>query len=322
MLAKTTELIIWGLVNFRSAWRIHGDRGLRGVKNRLRLFALMLKNKQLLDKFAVHLRESIGDRINEFPVDYIGTVQWPYLSSSWKPWQSLQCIASHYKYLARQCPRLILVGREERIELVRVTHEMIEYSIVLDRPSWFMREGELVLSLFQGELRIVSAAFSFCEESGEPALYIGAIQGLHKGIDSQTSLRLFRDATKHFHGLRPRSLMVDVVRMLARVSGVKRIYAIKDQYRHHRHPYFGTQKNQELGADYDQIWTEHGAIESNFPDFFCLPLLSFRKTPQEIPTQKRAMYRRRFDLLDRIEGAIETVLKQDELLPSPDSLNT
>jgi uncharacterized protein VirK/YbjX len=306
---------------FRTAYYLHPDGGLRGIKNRLKLIALVVQNKRLLDQFVVRVSAVLKERMSAFDVDYVGTVQWPYISSGWNPRQSLECIASHYEYLAQRCPKLLLVDRQERIQLARISRESTEYQIVIDRPSWFKREGELVLNLFQDDLRIVSLAFSIYKAKDEAALFIGAIQGLHSGIDSETSLQLFRDVTKKLHGLRPRSLMVEGICILARAIGVTEIYAIKDKCRHHRHPYFGVQKAKDLGTGYDEIWAEQGATDSEFPDFFRLPSYVSRKPENDIPSKKRAMYRRRYELLDEMNASIEQVLKSDELFESLDSIN-
>lgn len=121
-----------------------------------------------------------------------------------------------------------------------------------------MREGELVLNLFQGELRVASLAFTLSRSEEGLCMFIGAVQGIHKGVDSETSLNIYRVLTKDFEGLRPRSLLIEVLRHIAHGLGVTKLYAIGDGYRHHRHPYFGKDKSQELLANYDVIWQEHG----------------------------------------------------------------
>ena len=43
--------------------------------------------------------------------------------------------------------------------------------------------------------------------------------------------------------------------------------------------------------------------------FFSLPLIEKRKTPEEIPSHKRAAYRRRFEMLDELDDAVQTAVK-------------
>jgi hypothetical protein len=36
----------------------------------------------------------------------------------------------------------------------------VKLTLAMDRPSWFIHEGELVINLFRGDLRVMSVAFS------------------------------------------------------------------------------------------------------------------------------------------------------------------
>jgi uncharacterized protein VirK/YbjX len=139
-------------------------------------------------------------------------------------------------------------------------------------------------------------------------MYIGAVQGIHKGVESDRSLSIYRDLTKAFEGLRPRSFLIEVIKYIAVNIGVGKIYAVGDEFRHHRHPYFGAEKAQELAANYDVIWMEHGATPSEREDFFEIPMAPSNKPLDTIPAKKRAMYRRRYELLDSTFKKIDSVL--------------
>lgn len=217
-------------------------------------------------------------------------------------------LASHYEVITKSCPQLLLFGRNESLVLSDLSEYSAGCSLVLDRPTWFMREGELVLNLFQGDLRIASIAFTLCRTDTELCIFIGAVQGIHKGVESDLSLSIYRDLTKDFEGLRPRSFLIEVIKYLALNLGVEKIYAVGDGYRHHRHPYFGTEKAQDLAANYDVIWLEHGATPSQREDFFEIPMEPSRKPLDSIVAKKRAMYRRRYELLDDTFRRIDSVL--------------
>jgi len=92
---------------------------------------------------------------------------------------------------------------------------------------------------------------------------------------------------------------------------------VTDQCRHHRHPYFGIDKAQDLAANYDVIWQENGAEGSTREDFFAVPMAPAQRTLEDIAPKKRAMYRRRNELLDdvfaRIEAALPRTTGQKEL---------
>lgn len=292
----------------KSVFTLQPGYSLRALNNKLRLARQMARQWPELQACMQRLTAALGEeRLRRLGVDCIGVVHWPYISSCWEAPQRLEVLASHFEVVAGQFPGLLLLGRNDSLALCELPQSP-GCRLVLDRPMWFKREGELVLNLFQGDLRVASLAFTLCRSQGQLCLFIGAVQGIHKGVDSETSLAIYRDLTKHFEGLRPRSLLLEALKCLARTLGVAQLYAVRDACRHHRHPYFGSDKGQDLAADYDLIWQEHGATASGHADFFALPLAPAQRAPQDVAAKKRAMYRRRQVLLDdvfrRLQGAL------------------
>jgi len=298
----------WQLLKSMSS--IHAGYSLRALKNKARLLFLTGQNWSALQVFLSRMSMALGKSgVEKLGGDCLGVVHWPYISRSWSSQDRLGVLASHYEVVARSCPQLLLYGRNDSLVLSDLSRFSPGCSLVLDRPVWFMREGELVLNLFQADLRVASIAFTLSSADGELCIFIGAVQGIHKGIESDKSLSIYRDLTKDFEGLRPRSFLIDVIKYLATHMGVDRIYAVGDGYRHHRHPYFGAEKAQELAADYDVIWLEHGATPSVREDFFEIPMTPSRKPLDTIASKKRAMYRRRYELLDSTFMNMDEVLK-------------
>ena len=281
----------------------------RAFKNQLKVPGLVAKNRPALELFSSRMVQALGaNGLQTLGTDCLGVVQWPYVSKRWEAEQRLSAIASHYEVVTQRCPQLLLSGRDESLKLGDLSEWAAQCSLVLDRPKWFMREGELVLNLFQADLRVASLAFTLGRSQGETSLFIGAVQGIHKGIDSETSLAIYRDLTKDFEGLRPRSLLLEALKCLGRTLGVTQLYAVSDACRHHRHPYFGSDKGQDLAANYDVIWQEHGATASDREDFFTLPLAPAHRAEADIPAKKRAMYRRRQALLDDVFTRLQAAL--------------
>jgi uncharacterized protein VirK/YbjX len=180
--------------------------------------------------------------------------------------------------------------------------------IIIDRARWFRREGELVLNLFRESLRVASLAFLLGMEDGAPIIFIGAIQGINRGVSSEESLDVFRNLTKDFEGVRPKSLLVDILRMIASELRVKTLLAIADENRHHRHKYFGPDEQAKLAANYDETWTELGGCRSAMPGFYELPVKGARKELAEVAAKKRAMYRRRYAMLAEIEAEVGSTI--------------
>ena len=293
----------------KSVFTLQPGYSLRALNNKYKLTREIVRQWPELNAFMQRMTAALGQQgLQRLGVDCIGVVQWPYLSKCWEAPQRLEVVASHFEVLAGQFPALLLLGRDESLTLCELASYSPGCRLVLDRPIWFKREGELVLNLFQGDLRVASLAFSLCRDQGGLSMFIGAVQGIHKGIDSDTSLAIYRDLTKDFEGLRGRSLLLEALKCLARMLGVAHLYAVSDACRHHRHPYFGSDKAQDLAANYDVIWQENGATASNRDDFFTIPLAPAQRAEQDIPAKKRAMYRRRQALLDDVFIRLQAAL--------------
>jgi Uncharacterized protein conserved in bacteria len=297
----------------KSVLTLQPGYSLRALNNKVKLTRQITREWPALKAFMQRMSTALGDdRFARLGVDCIGVVQWPYISKGWEAQERLGVVASHFEVVARQFPTLLLLGRDERLTVCDLSAYSKGCALVLDRPIWFKREGELVLNLFQGDLRVASLAFSLCRQHGELCVFIGAVQGIHKGIDSETSLNIYRDLTKDFEGLRPRSFLLEAFKCIARTLGVVRIYAVGDAHRHHRHPYFGADKAHDLAAHYDAIWLENGATPSERDDFFSLPLAAAKRAADDIAPKKRAMYRRRHALLDEVFARVEAALSGSE----------
>jgi uncharacterized protein VirK/YbjX len=271
------------------------------VKVGCKFILLSFLNKALLISFFDCLPDENLFGVVLRKTDFIGVTLWPYLNNLWTVSERLERIAKHYELIAHFPGNLLSINTQN----LRVLSDMNAISpgvkIALDHASWFRREGELVLNIFQNDLRVVSSAFIFALVEGEPCIMIGAIQGIHSGVPSDESLSIFKDLTKDFEGVRPRTLVLEVFSFVAEAYQVKKILAIADENRHHRHPYFGNRDEPKLATNYNEIWCEHGGVPSSLHGFYELPLSFNRKTMEEIPSKKRSMYRRRFDMLDNLK---------------------
>jgi len=158
-----------------------------------------------------------------------------------------------------------------------------------------------VISLCEETERRYTLAFSLGSVNGETVAYVGSLQG---GGGAENMLEIYRALTHALHGIRPRDFLFTSFRLLCRQLGVQRILAISDRARLHRNPYF---KNKVgLFSDYDAIWKELGGVPLDNGFFeFGVPVVY--REPADIPTRKRAQYRRRYAMLDGIAAQMERV---------------
>ena len=109
--------------------------------------------------------------------------------------------------------------------------------------------------------------------------------------------------------------MMVALKLLCIEFGIHRIWAISNDQRKYNSPYFGNSHKQKLLANYNEVWLEHGGVAlSN--GFFEVPAIARHKDMSEIPTRKRAAYRRRYLMLDKLALDIKSVCAQHAAQPS------
>lgn len=231
----------------------------------------------------------------------------PYIHNQWSVQDRFKVILDHYQMIQRMPSILNLVDARPKILL-----DLNQYSagtlITLDKAKWFVREGELVLNIFKDDSRLMSVAFTFSTLNDKPIMYIGAIQG--KQSSSET-LQLLKEQSKKFEGLRPADLLLEVLRMIAIHLNITKILAISDENRHHRHKHFSHLQSNLLKTNYNERWIENQGIPLE-NGFYSLPIKKPRKDLAEIGSNKRATYRRRYNILDAIEVALNHALQTIE----------
>ena len=283
--------------------RVCETKGWRGLRDRIRF---VLKARSIGDSLRPFMRPVPGsalDRALAIRPELIGAVVWPYICVNWDAQQRLARIRDHFRLVEGIGERLDF-AIDQSVLLLDLGDLQPGLRVVLDQPRWFMREGQLVLNLFDGDSRIYSIAFSLAEEDGALAVYVGAIQG----GNTDGVMADYKDLTKTLHGMRPRDFLVELLRSLCRSIGVSRIYAVADASRQHRSSYFGDAKSAIMSLNYDEIWTERAGTRIS-DDFFSLALDAPLKPLEEVASKKRAMYRRRYDMLAEIDGRLDSAWK-------------
>jgi uncharacterized protein len=235
----------------------------------------------------------LGKLIHEWP-DTVGYLLWPYQCAAWDANERLARIEGHLSALDG-IPGLQLAP-EDKLALVDLGSISPDVCLIIDRAKWLSREGLLTLSLFKGDFRAFTMSFSLFN-ARDLEIFIGGIQG-RQGEDV---LSLYRDLTKDFHGTRPRDFLLEAMRLFALSIGARHIYAVADAYKISRHEYFG--RRGAHGLFYDEIWEERGGVKVA-DTHFELPLAGTRRDLDEIPSKKRSMYRRRYEMLDDIGASM------------------
>lgn len=224
----------------------------------------------------------------------LGVLIWPLLDLRWHSAQRLRALEQHFAAIDALGDALALWVDECR-QLIGLDEVHSGLSLVLERPDFLGREGQLALSLFFEGERLYSIAFLLDRTGATLTAYVGAIQGAKQSPGSN----LYRGLTKSAFGLRPRDLVLALFLVFCAELGVTRVNAVQDQFRQHNHRYHGRHGCCKIFTDYDAVWQEHGGVLSD--DGFYALEPGLRTKPLElVPTRKRAMYRKRYEFLQSV----------------------
>ena len=132
----------------------------------------------------------------------------------------------------------------------------------------------------------------------EPSLYIGAMQG----PNMEHARDVVKDVTKRSYRYRTKNLILYMTQAVARGLGLKHIYAVTNQgYYAQNH----MRRDRKLKTDFGDFWLEAGGWQTDDARWDELPLVEPRKAMEEVPTRKRAVYRKRFAFLDDVDAQIQ-----------------
>lgn len=132
---------------------------------------------------------------------------------------------------------------------------------------------------------------------GEISMWIGAMQG----PNVENAKELVKVITKKSHAYRTKNLILYATQAIARALNLKKIFAVTNEgYYANNH----IRRDRKLKTSFSDFWLECGGNAIDDKRFFELPLIETRKSFEEIPIHKRAVYRRRFELLDEIDSAV------------------
>ena len=217
----------------------------------------------------------------------------PYLHASWSAQRKLEVINGHYALLQGRFEFLRAAGSQA----IGVVDRGDGLQLQVEAPGPFEHEGQLVVNLVHAQLRLYSLALTLGREGAERVAYVGALQGLN----SPCALHIYRSLTHRMHGLRPRDLLLTLFRRWCMALGIGRVLAVSDQNRISSHRYFVS--SSQVFSSCDEAWRENGGVTTE-AGFFELDTRVPQRSAEDIPSRKRAQYRRRYALLDELSGQI------------------
>ena len=178
------------------------------------------------------------------------------------------------------------------------------------------KEGFLSLYLYyEGEM-IYHFNFDY-NADGAPSMYIGTIQGSKHGLETTKAL------TKKLFGYRPKNFILYLMRIFVQTLGIHDMYAITDEgFYTNSHLLRG---NRSKKTNFDDFWNDEGAVADGKEQWYIrLPIEEKRRKYDEIKSQKRNLFRKRYLLMDTIVPAyIEAIrgLFREGFAPVPSAVD-
>ena len=227
----------------------------------------------------------------------------PYLTGTLCSERRLRALEQHYRFIiAGGLDTVVLEAARGGAMLAAFDGKCgAPYEIWLRAVAPMEREGELVLQLRTGGALVYSLAFSFFGAHGVHAVSIGCLQGSN-GIDA---LELIKTGTRALHGLRPKNLLIGLVRQIGYDMGCAHVHLVGNANRVVR----SALRQGKVLADYDQTWTELGALRREDGDF----QIDCRALPEpdlsEVESKRRSELRKRHALCGAVHAAVTGRLK-------------
>ena len=131
----------------------------------------------------------------------------------------------------------------------------------------------------------------------QQALLIAVIQG----PNFEGSKDMVKLLTKKCHGLRPAYLMVEAMKALTNVLGYSALWGIPHKYQNKSR----FVQSKRYVVDYDAIFAESAGTLKYYWE---LPLHFETKNMDDIPSNKRSMYRKRYAMLEQLQENMATAL--------------
>lgn len=217
--------------------------------------------------------------------------------------QRAEAIVDHYRYLdtlpdsrlakafvaTDEVPLLRLAGKGES-----------HFTLLASCAHKADREGETTLWLRDDSDRLLaSLTFSIMQINNQWRLMVGGLQGPRR----QVTHDVIKEATRNCHGIFPKRLLMEFVWLLAARTSINSVCGVSNNGHVFQALRYRYSKGRQFHASYDEFWESLGGVRET-KRVWQLPTMPERKLLENIPSKKRAEYRRRFELLDSMAEQI------------------
>lgn len=232
----------------------------------------------------------------------------PYLNKNWKLINRINAIEQHYRAVG-EFASLLALAPNQYFDLIEFKDEYADVRIVIDKPDWMRVEGEAVISFFYNEHRIHHFVFTIIQHEDTYVIAIGGVQGWGGTdmIGAEEVKAINVKLTKVLHGLHPKIFLLYMLKMLGAEWGLKEIWGVSDANYRANHWLVNSTKF----SSYDNFWIDHSGV-LNQQGFYAISTEIKVKPYGEIPANKRARFRHRYEMLDQIRTQVKEVVQNNQ----------
>lgn len=192
----------------------------------------------------------------------------------------------------------VRLNTDEHYKIWQSAQEDINWYTTLHMAPGQRKEGLLSVNMYVDNIPLYQIMFWFNKDKkGADSMWIGAMQGPNVADAKE----VIKDITKRSYRYRTKNLILYMTMAVARSFGCEHIYAVSnDGYYAMNH----VRRDRKLKTDFGAFWEEVGGRKTDDSRFYEIPLVESRKTMEEVPTRKRAVYRKRFAFQDDVDAQI------------------
>ena len=238
---------------------------------------------------------------------FIDRIFRPFFDKRYSTYERMQLLCSHFEILSYLLDKeqLHAVMSGSGINLVSLTGKTGEViQVNLTRLPNFDKEGAATIELSIDGKTIQMVTFTLECQGNKNVLKIGGIQSKeHAGTDPRT---LLREATHALHGIQPRILMIETLRLFSQQLHCDLIECISEDNHVYRALRYLNKK--KIHAQYNPLWLLVGG-ELNVNGNFSIPRFVEEKSIESRPSKKRNEYRHRAALLGSIRQQVKHIIE-------------
>lgn len=186
------------------------------------------------------------------------------------------------------CEKLL---EEKSITLLNIDDEL---SLNINLNDIEPAEGYFAVSLRYQNQKVYDSSFTLLEPN---KLLIASIQG----SNADNAQELIKIVTKKLNGIRPMFMLIYLFKMISEHYALQ-LCAIPHKYQ----AKYRFNDNARLLFNYDDFWQENGAELKG--EYWELTNTIEQKSLDDIPSKKRSMYRKRYEMLDILSQNIKQEL--------------